>query len=110
MKVAALIFAGLTASILASPSAHGQVSSNDNSALSWVGSSTLQYIAPDDTDQEIIQKASKLLPRPNQSDWSEPFSSISAQTPFEVLSGATAMKILPSSTLHSSMQISGYVP
>jgi alpha-L-fucosidase len=59
----------LTASTLALASAHGQAAPESDTTSSTVAYSTLQHIAPNDTNQVIIEKASRTLPRRNQTDW-----------------------------------------
>lgn len=69
MNRACAIFATavLTASTLAS--AHGQAVPEGDAGSTLVEYSTLQHITPNDSEQMILEKASRVLPRRNQTDW-----------------------------------------
>jgi alpha-L-fucosidase len=59
----------LTTSTLALASAHWQAAPEGDGASSTIGYATLQHITPNDSSQVIIEKASRTLPRRNQTDW-----------------------------------------
>lgn len=54
------------ACLLLLTSAHGQSSTTKAEEIPY---NTLQHITPDDSDEVIIAKAAKTLPRANQTDW-----------------------------------------
>ena len=63
-----LLVAGLTFSLLrAAPTSLG--AAPEGAGQAKVGYSTLQYIAPGDSEAVAVEKAAKVLPRPNQTAW-----------------------------------------